>query len=81
MYWFAKRITTWKSYAFKLTVLINLLVAFTMPLEQFDDGPMGNLPAGLLVVLEVIQMINAGVILFSYLGLQSHFLHFSCEQK
>ena len=68
MYWFAKRITTWKSFAFALAIAINILVAFFMPLERFDDPTFGNIPAGVLIFLEVVQLINAGVILFSFLG-------------
>ena len=67
-YWFAKRISDWKSFAFKLAVLINVLVATTMPLERFTHPDFGNFPWFLLIVLEIIQVVNAGVTLFSYYG-------------
>ena len=67
-FWFAQRIVIWKFVAFTLSVLTNLLVACTMPIDRFDDPTFGNIPLFVLVFLELLQMANAGVTLFSHIS-------------
>jgi len=68
IYWFAKRISLWNSISFNLTIWINLLMIFTYPFDS-STSFFSFLSPLVLYFLEFFQLVNAGINLFSYLGL------------
>ncbi|KCV71988.1 hypothetical protein H696_01395 [Fonticula alba] len=66
LFGFARNFVNWKHIAFGLAVVINLLLASFYPIDALSPG-VGTAAWWLLTVLGGVQILNAAIVLVSYL--------------